>query len=129
MLQGIIDKLYARFVEVVFTNRQKLLTQPEVKTLADYFNAAGYHTGEALAVKLIDRVSYLDGAIDEMKKELGIDQAQVVTYIRPRTFKSNIYSGYSEQPLQGSQVVNLISVNAEELSLFSGVQFMYLWNP
>ena len=126
MLQGIIDKLYARFVEVVFTNRQKLLTEPEVKTLAD---GRILTAGEALAVKLIDQVSYLDGAIDKMKEELGIDQAQVVTYIRPRTFKSNIYSGYSEQPLQGPQVVNLISVNAEELSLFSGVQFMYLWNP
>jgi hypothetical protein len=32
-------------------------------------------------------------------------------------------------PLLGSPVINLISINAEELSLFSGVQFMYLWNP
>jgi len=126
MLQGIIDRLYARFVEVVSTNRQKLLSESEVKTLAD---GRILTAGEALAVKLIDQVSYLDRAIDQMKEELGIDQAQVVTYIRPRTFKSNIYSGYSEQPLQGPQVVNLISVNAEELSLLSGVQFMYLWNP
>jgi hypothetical protein len=50
----------------------------------------------------------------------------VVTYARPKTFKSNIYS---EAPMQGPRVINLISINAEDLSLFLGVQFLYLWNP
>jgi protease-4 len=126
MLQDIVDKLYTRFVEVVYANRQKLLTEREVKALADgrILTASG-----ALEARLIDQVSYLDETIDAMKKALNIEQARVVTYIRPKTFKSNIYSEYSEMPLLGSPVINLISINAEELSLFSGVQFMYLWNP
>jgi protease-4 len=126
MLQDIVDKLYTRFVEVVYANRQKLLTEREVKTLADgrILTASG-----ALEARLIDQVSYLDETIDAMKKALHIEQARVITYIRPKTFKSNIYSEYSEMPLLGSPVINLISINAQELSLFSGVQFMYLWNP
>jgi len=126
MLQDIVDKLYTRFVEVVYANRQKLLTEQEVKALADgrILTASG-----ALEARLIDQVSYLDETIDAMKKALNIKQARVITYIRPKTFKSNIYSEYSEMPLLGSPVINLISINAEELSLFSGVQFMYLWNP
>ena len=126
MLQDIVDKLYTRFVEVVYANRQKLLTEREVKALADgrILTASG-----ALEARLIDQVSYLDETIDAMKKALNIKQARVITYIRPKTFKSNIYSEYSEMPLLGSPVINLISINAEELSLFSGVQFMYLWNP
>ncbi|MGD0626506.1 MAG: signal peptide peptidase SppA [Thermodesulfobacteriota bacterium] len=126
MLQDIVDKLYTRFVEVVYANRQKLLTEQEVKALADgrILTASG-----ALEARLIDQVSYLDETIDAMKKALNIEQARVITYIRPKTFKSNIYSEYSEMPLLGSPVINLISINAEELSLFSGVQFMYLWNP
>jgi protease-4 len=126
MLQDIVDKLYTRFVEVVYANRQKLLTEQEVKALADgrILTASG-----ALEARLIDQVSYLDETIDAMKKALHIEQARVITYIRPKTFKSNIYSEYSEMPLLGSPVINLISINAEELSLFSGVQFMYLWNP
>ncbi len=123
MLQDIIDKLYARFVEVVYANRKKLLTEGEVRTLAD---GRILTAGEALDARLIDQVAYLDETIDAMKKTLNIGKARVITYIRPRTFTSNIYS---EMPQTGPQVINLISINAEELSLFSGAQFMYLWNP
>jgi len=126
MLQDIIDKLYDRFVEVVYANRQKLLTEVEVRTLAD---GRILTAGGALEARLIDQVSYLDETIEAMKKALNIEQARVITYVRPQTFKSNIYSEYSEMPLLGPQVINLISINAEELSLFSGIQFMYLWNP
>ena len=126
MLQDIIDKIYARFLGAVYANRQKLLTEPEVKALAD---GRIFTAGEALEAKLIDQVSYLDETIDTMKKSLNIEQARVVTYIRPKTFKSNIYSESSEMPLVGSQVINLIPINAGELPLLSGVQFMYLWNP
>ncbi len=123
MLQDIIDRLYSRFVEVVYTSRQKLLTEQEVKALAD---GRIFTAGQALEAKLIDNVAYLDETIDSMKKALNIEQARVVTYARPGTFKSNIYS---EMPRQGPQVINLISINADDLSLFSGVQFMYLWHP
>ncbi len=126
MLQDVIDRLYGRFIEIVSANRQKALNEREVRDLAD---GRIFTAGEALRVKLIDQVSYLDETIDSMKKELGIDRARIVTYVRPRTFKSSIYSEYGDLPQRGPQVVNLISINAEELSLFSGVQFMYLWNP
>jgi protease-4 len=127
MLQDIINKLYARFVEVVSANRQKLLTEPEVKALAD---GRILTAGEALEAKLIDQVSYLDEAIESMKKELHIEQARVITYARPQTFKSNIYSEYSPMPLVGwSPVINPISLDPKALGAFSGVHFMYLWNP
>jgi len=126
MLQDMIDKLYARFVGVVYANRQKLLTEQEVKVLAD---GRILTAGEALETKLIDQVSYLDEAIDSMKKALHIEQARVITYLRPKTFKSNIYSQNPELPLRGPQVINLISIKAEELSLFKGMHFMYLWKP
>ncbi len=126
MLQGIIDNLYSRFLEVVSANRQKRLTKEEVRTLAD---GRILTASEALEAGLIDRIAYLDEAIDTMKKTLNLEKAKVITYVRPKTFTSNIYSEYPERPLLGPQVVNLISINAEELSLFSGVQFMYLWNP
>jgi protease-4 len=123
MLQDIIDKLYARFVNVVYENRQKLLSMQEVDTLAD---GRILTAGDALDAKLIDQVAYLDETVSVMKKALNIEQAKVITYIRPKTFKSNIYS---EIPLQVPSVMNLISINAEEISFLSGVQFMYLWNP
>ena len=126
MFQDMIDKLYSRFVEVVSANRQKLLTEQEVRVLAD---GRVFVSGDAVNAKLVDQVAYLDETINGMEKELNINKARVVTYVRPKTFKANIYSEYSETPLSGPQVVNLISVNAGELPFFSGVQFMYIWNP
>jgi len=123
MLQDLINRFYERFIAVVYANRQKLLTEAEVRSLADGRILAA---GEALEKKLIDRVAYLDETIGMMKQELDINQARVITYARPETYKSNIYS---EMPRQAPQVINLISINAEDLTLFSGVKFMYLWNP
>ena len=126
MFQDIIDKLYARFVEVVYANRRNLLAEQEVRALAD---GRVFVASEALEAKLIDQAAYLDETITGMKEGLNIKQARVITYVRPKTFKSNIYSEYSEMPPTGPQAITLISVNTGELSLFSGVQFMYLWNP
>ncbi len=122
MIQKMIGRLYGRFFEVVYASRNKMLTEAELKTLAD---GRIFTAGEALDAKLIDEVAYLDSAIESIKKARKLDRARVVTYVRPRTYKSNIYS---EMPL-GPPTINLISVNAEELSLFSGLQFMYLWAP
>jgi protease-4 len=126
MFQDIIDRLYARFIGVVSANRQKVLTEGEVRALAD---GRVLTAGDALEAKLVDQVAYLDETVEAMKKSLNIQQARVITYVRPKTFKSNIYSEYDELPLSGPQVINLISINAEDLPFFSGVQFMYLWNP
>jgi protease-4 len=123
MLQDVIERLFARFVGVVSANRQKVLSGPEVTTLAD---GRILTADEALEAKLIDQVAYLDEAIEVMKTELAIDRARVITYARPSDYKSNIYS---DMPLPGPQTINLISIHAEELSLSSGVRFMYLWNP
>jgi protease-4 len=124
MLQDIIDQLYAQFVDVVYSNRQRYLTMPQIKTLAD---GRILTAQDALQANLIDQVAYLDEAVDAMKISLHIEQARIVTYIRPKTYKSNIYSGYQAEPT--GSTVNLISINADGLLLFSGVQFMYLWNP
>ena len=46
--------------------------------------------------------SYLDETIDTMKKALHIENVKVITYVRPKTFKSNIYSGYPRNALAKS---------------------------
>ena len=123
MLQELINRFYNRFISVVHANRQKLLTEQEIRSLSD---GRIFAADEALETKLIDRVAYLDETIEMIKEELHIAEAKVITYARPAMYKSNIYS---EIPQQAPQVINLISINAEDLALFSGVQFMYLWNP
>lgn len=125
MIGAIIGGHYARFIDVVYASRRKVLTLGEVRTLADGRILTG---GEALEAKLVDEVAYLDEAIESLKAARRLERAKVVTYVRPRTYKSNIYSGSSEAPLPPLSV-SLININAEELPLLSGLRFMYLWNP
>lgn len=122
MLQGIIDKLYARFVEVVYSNRKKVLTEQQVRILAD---GQIMTADDAAEKKLIDQVQYLEETIESMRTSLRLESFKVVSYSRPKTFKSNMYSEMPSNPL----VINLLSINSDELTLYSGTHFMYLWNP
>jgi protease-4 len=122
IMQVIIDSLHQRFISVV-TNGRKSLTREEVEKLAD---GRIYTAFQAQKAKLIDRVGYLDDAINGIKKLSGIEDASVITYYRPGTYKGSIYSGLPKAP---SNIINLISINGEGLITPPGVHFMYLWIP
>lgn len=123
IMQSVIMQLYDRFVDVVSTGRKDLLTRDEVKRVAD---GRIYTADQALKLKLIDNIGYLGDSITSMKKALKLDQAKVVMYIRPGTYKGSIYSGL---PASISPVVNLININGEGLQMMPSVRFMYIWNP
>jgi len=122
VLQEIIDQLYGRFVDLVTAGR-KGLDRPEVAKLAD---GRIYTAQQALDQKLVDRIGYLDEAIEGVKSRLKVSEASVVVYSRPGTYKSTIYSGLTGA---GSPVFNLISINGENLLSSRGVRFLYLWAP
>jgi len=108
---------------VVLAGRKPLLSKEEIAKLAD---GRIFTADQALEVKLIDRIGYLDDVVEEMKKSLKLKEAKVVTYNRPGSYKGTIYSGL---PAISHQEINLVAINGEGLSFLSGVQFMYLWNP
>jgi len=123
IMQSVIMQLYGRFVDVVSEGRKNVLTRDQVKKLAD---GRIYTADQAFQNKLIDKVGYLADSINSMKSALKLDQAKVITYIRPGTYKGSIYSGLPESI---SPVVNLININAEGLQMMPSVRFMYVWNP
>ena len=122
ILQEIIDQLYGRFVDLVTAGR-KGLDRPAVAKLAD---GRIYTARQALDHRLIDRIGYLDEAIEGVKSRLQVSEASVVVYSRPGTYKGTIYSGL---PGTGSPVFNLISIDGENLLSSQGVRFLYLWAP
>ncbi len=123
IIQTIIDSLHERFINVILVGRQSLLSKEEIQRLADgrIFTAA-----QALDMKLIDRIGYLDNAVAEMKKSLNLKEAKVITYNRPGTYKGTIYSG---PPAISRPEINLVAINGDGLTSLSGVQFMYMWMP
>jgi len=120
--QQVIDSLFGRFVNVVLARPGNKLERKELETLAD---GRIYTADQALAAKLIDRVEYLDDTIKALKKAAGVSEAKVVTYYRPGSYRSTIYSG---DPLSTGNL-SLVSVAGEELEMFSEGGFLYLWRP
>jgi protease-4 len=123
IMQDIIDSFAARFRGVVLARKNNRLSAKELEELAD---GRIYSANQALAAGLIDKVAYLDEAINELKEALGIKEAKVVTYYRPGGFKGSIYSSASP----GSpSAFNLINIDTGGLDMFASPQFLYMWRP
>ncbi|MBI5643178.1 MAG: signal peptide peptidase SppA [Deltaproteobacteria bacterium] len=122
ILQGIIDDMYERFLDVIIEGRKAFFTKDELRKIAD---GRVFTAQQAVKLKLIDSIGYLDDAIDAAKEKAGIKEATIVTYSSPRSYKNNIYSSLEQLPSQ----VNLINIDAGAFSRKMGLSFMYLWMP
>ncbi len=116
--QEIIDQLYARFLDVIMARPGNRLTRAELKKLAD---GRIYTASQALDARLIDRIGYLDDVIAEIRKKAGDEDARVVTYYRPGTYKGSIYA---DAGVKGGALESLAGLDDVAAS-----GFMYLWQP
>lgn len=111
----VISPAYERFVQLVDQGRESL-SLVDVKRLAD---GSIYPAQEALEQGLIDKISYLDGAIEEVKSLAGIKQALVVEYHKP----------FSMSALFGAESRKTFGFDRATLSEWSTPELMYLWKP
>lgn len=123
IIQEVINRLYGRFVDVVQARPGNRLERKELEILAD---GRIYTAEQALQAKLIDRIGYLDDTVSAVKKAGHIEQARVVSYYRPGSYRGTIYSG---EPDAANQTLSLISINGDGLEMLSEAGFMYLWKP
>jgi protease-4 len=73
-----IDAVYQRFVRIVAEGRKLELS----KTL-DLANGKVYTSKEALDLKLVDHLGYLDDAIEEAQRRAKLNEMRVIKYARP----------------------------------------------
>jgi protease-4 len=118
LVQGIIDQLYGRFLDMVLARPGNGLSREQLRPLAD---GRIYTAPQALEAGLIDRIGYLDDVIAEMRKGAGDEQARVVSYYRPGSYKGSIYAGSTGKEWLAELTGGLDAV--------SGGSFMYLWKP
>jgi len=111
----LIDPAYNRFVQVVAEGRGEALTLDDVKRLAD---GSIYGAKEALSEKLIDKIGYIDEAIEQVKLLAGIEKAQVVEYRKPFSFADFL----------SSRSGNILKINRSTLYELSTPQVLYLWS-
>ncbi len=122
ILKTVIDGLYDRFLDVILEGRKGAgFTKPELKKIADgrIFSAA-----QALDLKLIDSIGYLEDAVDAAKKAAGIKEARVITYSPPASYRNNVYSS-----MGGAPTVNLVYIDADSMMKRFGMKFVYMWMP
>jgi len=122
IMQNILNDLHARFMNIVAKGRKEL-SMEQVRVLAD---GRVFTAEQAVQDKLIDEIGYMDDAIELVKKRAGIDEAKVIVYHRPYSYKNNIYSR-----MMNSDFKNINLVNLDLGSLLDNMElgFMYLWLP
>ena len=118
LFQETIDRYYDRFVDVVVLNRSRLDAKA-VKVLAD---GRVYNARQALENYLVDSIGYLQDLVELAKKDLNQPDLKVVTYGRPREYKSNYYSSVGSIPK-----INLINLDMGFDWNQISPQFLFLW--
>lgn len=122
IIQSMLNNLHERFIGVVAKGRKEL-TLEKIKMLAD---GRIFVAEKACEEKLVDEIGYLDDAIELVKKRAGIDEAKVIIYHRPYSYKNNIYSRMMNTDLNN---INMVNVDLGDLVDDMGLKFMYLWLP
>lgn len=113
IFQDMIDDFHGRFVDLVVSQRK--IPLEKVRVLAD---GRIYTSQLAREAGLIDDIGYLEDSFGKVKELAGIQQATIITYLRPGDYRPNIYS----------MNMNVFNLNLGELSR-PGMKFTYLWMP
>jgi len=117
--QSVIDGLHGQFVARLVTARK--LPPDMARTLAD---GRVYTAQQALALKLVDQIGYMDDALRLARRTIGVDEARVVVYHRPTEYRATYYAR------SGASADGLDATLAPLASLVgAGPRFLYLWWP
>jgi protease-4 len=119
ILQGMVNRFYDQFVEVVVQGRH--LPEERIRALAD----GRVYTGvDAQQLGLVDHVGYLEDAIQMAKGLACIKDAALVAYDRCDGYRGSIYAGLPRIPGE----IN-VKVQVPGLPSPGASTFMYLWEP
>lgn len=123
LLEQVLADMRGRFVGLV-RQRRPAVTDAQEKIIAD---GRIMTANQALELGLIDRIGYLDDAIERTKMRAGLTEAQVVIYRRPDEFSETLYSTLGAQGRMSAPQINLINLDVD--ALMQSPQFLYLWAP
>lgn len=117
LMDKLINPAYERFVSLVVAGRKDVLTEEEVRELAD---GSIFGAEEAKANKLIDEIGYIEKAVSIAEGLANIKGARVVEY--ERTFSlSSLIGAEAKQK-------KLIDADINTLHELAVPQLMYIWD-
>jgi len=113
--EKLITPAYDRFVQLVSEGRQEVLTEDEVRQLAD---GSIFSAPEALDKKLIDQIGYFDDAVYTAQQMADISDAHVVEYEERFSFWNIV----------GAQSKTKIDLESQILEYLAAPRLLYLWD-
>jgi len=119
IFQAVIDSLYGQFVAKLAESRK--LPLETARKVAD---GRIYTAQQALDLKLIDRIGYMPDAVEVAKRAIGVEEARVVVYRRPRAYSATYYA--RAEPPAGAVEGSLAQLGTV---LGAGPRFLYFWWP
>lgn len=123
ILQSVINDMYERFLDQVMEGRKSQgFSREELRKISD---GRIFTASQALELKLIDSIGYLDDAVAEARKAAGVKEARTITYAPARSYRNNIYSKIGASAPAG---INFINID-DGLTRKFGMDFMYIWMP
>ncbi len=123
ILQGLIDNLAKRFLDLVVTHRH-----PSPSALAEISTARVFLAGNALDLGLVDGIGYLDDAIRKAETLAGLPpNAKVVVYRRTEYPDDNLYNVSAGRP--GDDKLSLVNLGLPDSTSALRSGLYYLWLP
>ncbi len=123
ILQELITGLGQKFVALVARHRSL-----DAAGSAEISSARIYGADEALRLKLVDRIGYLDDALLDAKRLAGLpDDAKVVVYRRTKYPNDNPYN--PSAAWSSGSGLSLIDLHLQEIIPSLSPGFYYLWMP
>ncbi len=121
IFQDLINELGGRFINLVAKHRK--INQ---NILSDISTARVYLAREALQLRLVDKIGYLNDAVLQAKKLAGLNEdCKVIVYRRTRYPNDNIYNTSTTK--FGSQGLSLIDLGILDSITSLSTGFYYLW--
>jgi protease-4 len=121
IFQSVIDELQRQFVAKVVERRR--LSQDTARGLAD---GRIYTAPQALDRRLVDAIGYMPDALAAARSAIGVDEAKVIVYKRPREYQATYYA-------QTRTEAHALDTTVERLATLAGAgagpRFLYLWAP
>lgn len=115
LMDRVITPAYDRFVELVAEGRQDVLSQEQIRELAD---GSIFTAQQALDEQLIDDIGYFDDAVQKAQQMANISDSKVVTY-------EELFSFWSIMGAQGKAKIDL---EAQILEKLAAPRILYLWD-
>lgn len=113
----ILDDSLDRFVHVIADSRKKL----DVKQVRELATGQIFTSHQALENKLIDKIGYLDDAIEALKMKLQLKNVRIVKYESSQTLLETILSSRTSAPPQSNFSALLDAAVPRAYYLFSSL--------